>query len=493
MLILSLSVFLPKYARVNLLLTTTSEVIKLLQKEKIGQVQYDRASISFEEFLDRVRRIRKNAFLIDYHFPEILVFNSKQSLYDTSVYKNGFVVISDKASSFPVKMLSPPPGCVALDACAAPGMKTSYMASLMNNKGTILASDWKPDRIKVLEKMLASTGVVCCHVTCVNFLDIDPFQEPYKSVEYALVDPSCSGSGMVARLMDIVQENNDKFKESRIEALVKFQVMALKHAMSFPNVKRIAYSTCSVNVSENENVVEKAMSYFPEQYEVVDTFPEWPTRGDESFQFGYKCVRAISQKHLTNGFFVAILERNEDIPLRMILPSTEFKKGQRQKWSSKIEAETSEEDTRNYMEISLDEDFDSDDESIRDTPVKEESLEDGFEGKKIPEKNAKKEKLSVEIQDEFDEVKKHIGGVNLSVRKLETLGLNVVEEDSNTSLSSTELEAKILSKTKNFDFSFLHSLRVKSPISQKFKDIKKRTKRLTKVKRKVSKFVVTKM
>lgn len=173
-----------------------------------------------------------------------------------------------------------------------------------------------------MKRILGLSGVTCCKVSCCNFLETNPFEEPYKSAEFALVDPSCSSSGMVGRLTEYLSEEEEMTPE-KLQGLTRFQIAALTHAMTFPNMKRIAYSTCSINVEENEKVVQAALGFFPDQYEVVDTFPEWPERGDDNFDFGNKCVRAVSKKHLTNGFFVAILERNEDVPLKKIIPEDE--------------------------------------------------------------------------------------------------------------------------------------------------------------------------
>ena len=86
---------------------------------------------------------------------------------------------------------------------------------------------------------------------CTNFLKVDPNEEKYKSVRGILVDPSCSGSGMVTRLDHLLEEtdtNADANEQTeRLANLADFQKDCLMHALSFPNVQYVTYSTCSVH------------------------------------------------------------------------------------------------------------------------------------------------------------------------------------------------------------------------------------------------------
>jgi putative methyltransferase len=92
-----------------------------------------------------------------------------------------------------------------------------------------------------------------------DFLKTDPSN--YPSVRSILLDPSCSGSGIFTSPDGHAGEVNDP---SCMESLSNFQLVALKHGMSFPQVKRIVYWMCSLHEQENEGVVVQALQVNPD-------------------------------------------------------------------------------------------------------------------------------------------------------------------------------------------------------------------------------------
>lgn len=103
------------------------------------------------------------------------------------------------------------------------------------------------------------------------------------------MDPSCSGSWMSSREEDAWDTSIDSSDISeRIEKLASFQEMALEKALSFPLVKRIVYSTCSINERENEDVIAKALAR-SKAFVLADVpFPlsNWKRRGTKGLPTG---------------------------------------------------------------------------------------------------------------------------------------------------------------------------------------------------------------
>ncbi|GFT54538.1 hypothetical protein NPIL_694831 [Nephila pilipes] len=247
------------------------------------------------------------------------------------MFKKNQIYIQDKSSYIPVFVLDPKPGCTVLDACAAPGMKTIHMASIMENKGKIYAFEKSETRFITLKDMLNRAPVKICEAECMDFYLVNTNDPKYNSVEYILVDPSCSGSGMVNR-MDPVTDTKDSKTVSRLEKLAGFQILLLKHALSFPSVKRVVYSTCSMSIEENEYVIHEVLECFKRFFKLVRVMPNWSIRGSDKYKFGKFCLRANPEKTLTNGFFVAMFERMNSEEIQRLTRDEWFFKD---KWTKK--------------------------------------------------------------------------------------------------------------------------------------------------------------
>ncbi|KAJ7347653.1 Putative 28S rRNA (cytosine-C(5))-methyltransferase [Desmophyllum pertusum] len=139
-------------------------------------------------------------FMCDKHLSDVLVFPAGTDLHDHPLYVSGHILLQDKASCLPAHVLAAPPGSHVIDACAAPGNKSSHVASLMNNKGKIFAFDSDSKRLTVMQRLMRMASVECVTTRNCSFLEVDPLDVKYSNVQYIVVDPSCSGSGIVSRM-----------------------------------------------------------------------------------------------------------------------------------------------------------------------------------------------------------------------------------------------------------------------------------------------------
>ncbi|KFM60195.1 putative methyltransferase NSUN5, partial [Stegodyphus mimosarum] len=189
-------------------------------------------------------------------------------------------------------------------------MKTAHIAALMENKGQIFAYEKDNTRFEILKSTLIHGNIKICKTYCKDFRTVDPADDKNSNIDYILLDPTCSGSGMVSRLDAATDTENSK-NEERLQKLAGFQIVLLKHALKFPNVKRVVYSTCSITEEENEYVVHEALNNFSDQFRLVNIMPDWSVRGSPKYEYGNLCLRSYPDKNLTNGFFVAMFERTE--------------------------------------------------------------------------------------------------------------------------------------------------------------------------------------
>ena len=126
-------------------------------------------------------------------------------------------------------------------------------------------------------------------------------------------DISIAFSGMINRSNQNKEE--EPVSRERLNQLSKFQITILKHALRFPSVQKVVYSTCSVHESENEHVVEEVFTQVKDEFLIKHLEPDWLERGHEGYKHADWCLRMSHDTALTNGFFVACFERkhsNED-------------------------------------------------------------------------------------------------------------------------------------------------------------------------------------
>ncbi|XP_029292348.1 28S rRNA (cytosine-C(5))-methyltransferase [Cottoperca gobio] len=290
---------LPRYVRVNTLKTTVEDAVDYLKRDGFSYLgQACR--------LDDLTLTEKH-FVMDLYLPEVLVFSPKTDFHDHFLYKAGHIILQDKASCLPAFLLNPPPGSHLIDACAAPGNKTSHLAAIMKNKGKLFAFDLDAKRLATMATLLLRAGVTCQHLANQDFLKVDPDSPQFKDVEYILLDPSCSGSGMVCLRDDTSSADQEKV-QARLASLASFQLRCLNHGLKFPRLKRLVYSTCSIHSQENEDVVTACLQQNP-GFRLVSLLAQWPERGLEPLT---QCLRASTAKTRTHGFFVALLEKHSE-------------------------------------------------------------------------------------------------------------------------------------------------------------------------------------
>ena len=345
---------LPRYARVNPLRTTMREALDALRAEgwEVGAAP----GPTSEAF---AAGPPPRAVWLDPHVPTLLSFPHGTDLHDHQLVVQGGLLLQDKASCFPATAMLPTAAAAAattadganaaqeaaggaepddwIDACAAPGNKTMHLTGLLAahraraaeaREGRVFAFERSPKRVETLRTRLAAGGAgERVSVVHGDWLESDPADPAYSRVVGVLVDPSCSGSGMTAQaaLDQAIGGRGRKRKgpesdapapAERLEQLASFQVAAVLHAMRFPRVRRVVYSTCSIHREENEDVVAAILAGQPDathRFEVAEAMVEaaWPRRGAEETGYPWreKVIRCQPGEDRTHGFFVAVFER----------------------------------------------------------------------------------------------------------------------------------------------------------------------------------------
>ncbi|KAL1407370.1 hypothetical protein Q8F55_006792 [Vanrija albida] len=258
------------------------------------------------------------SYFMDPHLTEhLLVFPPASTWWvGDKWYESGAVILQDKASCFPAYVVMDGWDATegeCIDATAAPGNKTSYMSALMGAEGTLYAFERSPNRYNTLRNMLEKAQCSNVQATRGDFTETNPAD--YPNVTRILLDPSCSGSGIVNRLDYLVDadEAEDDEQAERLEKLAAFQLQMIQHAFRFPAAQRVVYSTCSIHAEEDERVVAKALASGKGQWRLApraSVLPKWERRGlvDELGDGADSVIRCLPEDK-TNGFFVSCFER----------------------------------------------------------------------------------------------------------------------------------------------------------------------------------------
>jgi len=211
----------------------------------------------------------------------------------------------------PVMALAPQPGERVLDMAAAPGGKTSYIAQLMKNSGTIIVNDAKEQRQKAtvanLHRMGVKNSIVCCY-------DGRKIPGIMKGFDRVLLDAPCSGTGVISRDQTVKLQRTVKDIQ-RIAHLQKELLIAAVDAVDPKSSSGgiIVYSTCSISTEENEQVVNYILQ--KRFVRLIDTGlevgnPGFTRHKERRFHPSLSLTkRFYPHVHNMDGFYVAKLQK----------------------------------------------------------------------------------------------------------------------------------------------------------------------------------------
>ncbi|KAI9845890.1 MAG: hypothetical protein M1837_004425 [Sclerophora amabilis] len=360
----------PRWVRINTLKTTLEQQIlttfaKYLTVDHLADLATGDMSAS------------ESRIFVDHHIPDLIALSPGTNVTETQAYRDGKLILQNKASCFPAHLLAQDLGSGGvIDACAAPGNKTTHLAALIvkgkdtkhHNGKKVWAIERDKARSKTLQDMVTTAGAqsMVTVMPGTDFLRLDPENESWLRISALLLDPSCSGSGMVGREepqqvifpsasgtprrgkkrpysveSHSIPMTNDDSEDNlvverdlpqRLSMLAAFQQKMLIHAFRFSSARRVVYSTCSIYAEENENVIvgalrsavarEKGWRILSRE-EQISGLCEWNTRGDltacstlisdqqDASNMAEACIRCYrNDEEGMMGFFVAGFTRD---------------------------------------------------------------------------------------------------------------------------------------------------------------------------------------
>ncbi|SMR56615.1 unnamed protein product [Zymoseptoria tritici ST99CH_3D1] len=261
------------------------------------------------------------------------IFESQVPLGATPEYLAGHYILQAASSFLPVMALAPQEHERVLDMAAAPGGKTTHLAALMRNTGCIFSNDSNKDRAKGLIGNIHRLGVkntVVCNYSALEFPKV------MGGFDRVLLDAPCSGTGVIAKDPS-VKTNKTEADFLRLPHLQKQLLLAAVDSVDHASKTGgyIVYSTCSVTVEENEQVVQYVLNKRP-NVKLVPTGLIFGKEGFTKYQSKRfhpsmkETRRYYPHAYNVDGFFVSKFKKTGPTPANAILPqgSTEEKQQQ---------------------------------------------------------------------------------------------------------------------------------------------------------------------
>ncbi|NLI57905.1 MAG: 16S rRNA (cytosine(967)-C(5))-methyltransferase RsmB [Clostridium sp.] len=252
--------------------------------------------------------LEEEGFEVDYgqYMEEALIIKNPKSLQEMDAFKKGYFQVQDESSMLVASVLNPEPNDFVLDVCSAPGGKTTHLAQLMDNKGTIVARDIHEHKIQLISQAAKRLGI---DIIKTEIFDATLFDEKLEEkADKVLVDAPCTGLGIIRRKPDIKWTRK---KEDKNE-IVKLQKKILSTSSKY--VRKggiIVYSTCTIEPEENQYVIEEFLDNNKDFYledawgNLPETIKDLPKVFNEKKEY----IQLYPNKHGVDGFFIAKLKK----------------------------------------------------------------------------------------------------------------------------------------------------------------------------------------
>ena len=228
------------------------------------------------------------------------VLRSRGPMLTSKIARLGNIQVQDKSSCLTVLAAKPRPRQVVLDVCAAPGTKTSFLAQLMRNRGTIYAIDISERRMNLWMKEMKRMNVKIANPLVADVRQPLPLG---VDADVVVLDPPCSNSGTFAK----VPSAKWRIRLSDFNKFSQIQLQMLHCCADRVRIGgRLIYSTCSISVEENEEVIEAFLRQDP-RFRLTDFEPKLGEPGMRGLD---KCRRFYPHLDDCNGYFTAAMIRN---------------------------------------------------------------------------------------------------------------------------------------------------------------------------------------
>jgi 16S rRNA (cytosine967-C5)-methyltransferase len=220
---------------------------------------------------------------------DALQLTERANVFKTEAFHNGFFEVQDASSQLVAPFLEVEPGMKVVDTCAGAGGKTLHLASLMQNKGQIIAMDIYESKLKKLKVRARRNKVHNIEMRVID--STKPIKKLYGKADRVLIDAPCSGLGVIRRNPDSKWKLQPEFIENI--KTVQQNVLQDYSKMVKPGGK-LVYATCSILPSENQLQIDKFLT----------------SESGKEFTF-VKDKKVLAHQSGYDGFYMALLEKKK--------------------------------------------------------------------------------------------------------------------------------------------------------------------------------------
>ena len=223
-------------------------------------------------------------------YPDALILTERANVFLTDAFKDGLFEVQDASSQLVAYFLDVQPGMRVVDTCAGAGGKTLHLASLMENKGQLIAMDLYESKLKQLKIRAKRNGAFNIEPRVIE--STKTIKKLHEKADRVLIDAPCSGLGVLKRNPD----SKWKLQPEFIDNIRKVQAEVLENYSKIvkPGGK-LVYATCSVLPSENQEQIKHFLS----------------TEIGKQFNF-VKDHKVLASQSGFDGFYMALLERKNN-------------------------------------------------------------------------------------------------------------------------------------------------------------------------------------
>lgn len=241
-----------------------NEIIASLNQKPPLTIRANFLKITVDGLRDELKKENISTIPVDW-CPGALIIPVFTNLFRTEAFKKGLFELQDAASQMVVNSMNIKPGMRIIDACAGAGGKSLHIASLMNNKGKIIALDNKEWKLTELKTRARRAGIDIIETKVLDSTKI--LKRLANTADKVLLDVPCSGTGVLKRNPDI------KWKLTP-ERLLELQKLQQHILLSYSQLTKpggeMVYATCSVLPSEGEEQIKTFLQEKNIEWDLVD-------------------------------------------------------------------------------------------------------------------------------------------------------------------------------------------------------------------------------